>query len=146
MRLPLLLLAMTTIGITGCSQPAALTESPSLEALDGSRWLLRSWSGHSDSERLRSIELQFEGSRLGGEGPCNIYNAEFKLDSGGISVGAIAATKRGCEPEISQLERDWFDALGKLQRLELKDGSLVLEGSDGLRLAFERDARTPDET
>ncbi len=140
------LLLMSGLAMSGCSNPAPGSAATSAEGLHGTHWSLVSWSGQADSEHLRRVQLNFEGSGISGEGPCNVYNASFTLQSGAFRVGQIASTKRGCEPQRMQQERAWFEALGKLDQLTLEGSTMVLSGADGVRLEFVRSDATPTES
>jgi heat shock protein HslJ len=104
-----------------------------------------SWSGQPDSVHLQRVQMRFDGNGISGEGPCNVYNASFTLQTGAFRVGPIASTKRGCEPQRMQLERAWFDALGKLDRLALEGSKMVLGSEAGMRLEFVRGDESPTE-
>lgn len=138
-------LLMTVLSVSGCANPFPGAAATSAEGLHGTRWSLVSWSGQADSAIVKSVTLQFEGDGISGEGPCNIYNASFTLQSGALQVGPVAATKRGCDPQRMQLERDWFDTLGKLDRLALEGSRMLLSSDDGIRLEFVRADKTPSE-
>lgn len=126
---------------------ASAADAPEQDpALEGGIWRLVAWNDKPDSKLLRAIDLRFEDGGLGGEGPCNIYNASYSLDQGRLSLGPIGATKRGCVPERTELEREWFEALRSLDRLELQAGTLVLTGPQGLRLVFERGSDSLDQS
>jgi heat shock protein HslJ len=127
--------------------PASAADAPGQEpVLEGSFWRLLAWNDKPDSKLLRSIDLRFEDGRLGGEGPCNIYNAAYSVEGERLKLGPIGATKRGCEPERTELESAWFEALRSLDRIGFENGRLVLGGPQGLRLVFERGSTNPDES
>lgn len=137
---------MAALSASGCASPFPGAAATSAEGLHGTSWSLTSWSGQANSSVLRNVSLQFEANGISGEGPCNVYNASFTLQSGAFRVGPIASTKRGCEPQRMQLERAWLDALGKLDQLTLEGSNMVLSGDDGTRLEFVRSDETPTDS
>lgn len=144
-----------SLALAGC--PQAQREAPSqrdadaasvpvpqsLAALEGSEWRLIDGLPGVDPATVE-ITLAFEGAgRIGGSGGCNQYGAEISDTGGGVRIGPVMATKRGCARPRNQAEVAYFGALSGVTSLRREGGQLLL-GGGGHRLRFEPvDASVP---
>ena len=82
------------------------------------------------------ITLILEPSSMGGTSACNSYGAAFTLVAGGIRMGLIDQTLRGCEDAIQDAETAYLSALRLVTGIRTDRDQLVLEGP-GTELRFD---------
>lgn len=69
--------------------------------------------------------------QFGGLSPVNQYGTDATLQqNGAVTIGAIAATKRGGEPGAMAAETAYFNSLRQVEQLEFVDGKLQLRSRD----------------
>ena len=85
-------------------------------------------AGLFNNERLPTIE--FQNDRLGGNGGCNRYNGQYKLEGNVIKVGPLMSTRMAC---------DFLDGEGKLLKALEGEAKLVMDGN---ALNFVKDGAT----
>ncbi len=76
-----------------------------------------------------TITLTFQkGGQITGQSPVNHYGGVFAATSNGkISVQLGMATQMAGPPELMELERQYFDALSRVQQIMLKSDRVILE-------------------
>lgn len=106
------------------------------------RWRLVELDGDAVSatraeERLPTIQLNLVENTLNGDGGCNYFTGEFRIDGDSLHIGTIPSTKMAC-PRIGR-ESAFIGALRqKGHRIAFDDGRLVLRRDGGV-LVFERE-------
>jgi heat shock protein HslJ len=98
------------------------------DGLTGIDWVLAGASG------TRAPYLRFEAGRVGGLGGCNRFKGSYKLSGSKLSFSPLAATQMACLDGF-EAERAFFDMLGKVRGMSLKDGRLKLLDASGAVLA-----------
>lgn len=98
------------------------------DGLTGVDWVLAGESGK------RAAYLRFEAGRVGGLGGCNRFKGSYKLSGNTLSFSPLAATQMACLDGFEK-ERAFFDMLGKVRAMSLKDGRLKLLDAGGVVLA-----------
>jgi heat shock protein HslJ len=77
-----------------------------------------------------------EGKKqVGGNGSCNSFGGSVTIKDDQLKFGALFSTKMYCEA-VQQIEDDFFAALGKVTRYEIKENCLLLYQGDKLLLEF----------
>lgn len=125
--------------LTACGAPGG-SSSPASPGVPAGTWQLT--AGMSGGAELpvphdHPITLTLEPSSMGGIATCNHYGAEFRLTDGGIQLGAIEQTLRGCPAELEAAERAYVAALSKVSRIGIDGDALFLTGPD-IELRFHR--------
>lgn len=102
----------------------------SVDAMDGSEWLLT----HLDREQPMSadtgVTLSFNAGRISGKSACNRYSAEIRDgdNPGDIHIGESMATRMACPDHLMEIERLYLEALQQVTSFSFHSGSLVLNG------------------
>lgn len=89
-----------------------------------------------------TIDLQIDGSEVGGTAACNSYGGSVEIgEDGSFVTGDLFQTEMACEPpELMEMETRYLTALDAATAWVIEDGQLTLTGPDAV-LVFER---TPD--
>jgi len=94
--------------------------------LAGTEWVVASLAGVAlDGDVHPTVTFDAEG-RISGSAGCNRYGGRYALEGEAIAVGHLGATQMACPPEQMEQEVQFLDALGRVERLSLRDGMLVL--------------------
>lgn len=124
-------LAVPTVAVVPSAPPAVPTTTPA--GLRGPQWQVEEIAGVPLLERSRAtLEFHEDGS-LGGFASCNSYRSSFEAAEGGVlSLGQIAATRKGCPLPLMQQERNFLRVLEAATSYRiLPDGKLAIETADG---------------
>lgn len=84
-------------------------------------WVLREIEGRAAVTQSRTT-LNLSDGRISGSGGCNSYSGLGRVADGRVSVGLLAMTKMGCEPDVLEQEARFASALPASVRYEI-DGS-----------------------
>lgn len=74
--------------------------------------------------------------KVSGNGSCNSFGGSVTIDDNKLQFGNLFSTKMYCEA-VQGIETDFFAALGKITRYELKQNCLLMYQGDKLMLEFE---------
>ena len=74
-----------------------------------------------------------EDGRAGGNGGCNNYFAQARIDGEALDFSAIASTRMACAREAMLQEAEFFSTLETVARFALEDSDLVLLDGEGKR-------------
>ena len=114
--------------------------------LEGTTWVLNGLEqGVGDAGFVSSVPsgvhatIRLDGDQLTIDTGCNTGAASASLDGDMLTVGPLALTKRGCEPDAAEVERMMTEVLQGAVRVELDGGFLHLNGPDGDGLDFVTD-------
>lgn len=100
--------------------------------LIGSAWLAEDIGSRGVVDNARSTLEFVEAGRVAGVGACNRYMGPVSFDGDGVTFGNLASTMMACPDALMDQERRLFDALAKVDRLELTDdGQTLLAFADG---------------
>lgn len=116
-------------------------------ALNGTHWILTDWSRHvlpSDKPVTLDINLaepkQGGDNTLAGQSFCNRYHTTFTpIGNNVVSIGAVISTRMACTPEKNTFENDFLSQMQNVNRMEMKNGVLVLTTTDDKTLVFSPD-------
>ena len=102
-------------------------------------WLLQemtgeSFAGGTDLSRAR-ITLHADGKVSGSTG-CNRLMGGFEISGGRLTFGPTASTRRACPGDYMKLESAFNKMLSQVQSWQLRDGRMLLLGSDGMLATF----------
>ncbi len=81
-------------------------------------WVLREIEGRPAVAEARTT-LNLSDGRISGSGGCNSYSGLGRLAEGRVSVGLLAMTKMGCEPDVLEQEARFASALPSSVRYEI---------------------------
>jgi heat shock protein HslJ len=69
--------------------------------------------------------------RIAGFGGCNRYTGPLvESDPGTLQVGDLVATRKACAAPAMDLEQQFLERLGRVDRYTLQAGQLLLTGKD----------------
>jgi len=94
--------------------------------LAGTEWVVATLAGvvlHGDVRPTVAFDVE---GRIAGSAGCNRYGGKYALEDGAIAVGHLGATQMACPPEQMAREAQFLDALGRVERADLREGALVL--------------------
>ena len=74
--------------------------------------------------------------RVSGNGSCNSFGGAVTIADNKMQFGNLFSTKMYCEA-VQGIETDFFAALSKITRYEIKDNCLLMYQGDKLVLEFE---------
>lgn len=133
----IIVLSFLTILFTfgGCSSGKSTTGEASLE---GTEWVLEMMNGKTVAQvNGKDATLKLDGSgKISGNGSCNSFFGSYKTDGTAFSFGEIGSTKMMCD-EMS-VEMDYFAALKKIDKHEIKSGKLNLYSASSVILVFKK--------
>lgn len=162
LRVPSRALALAAVlAATGCAMPthpdsAAAPSNPlnpaAVQLLDDTSWVLRSVQksdGHNaldvpaSATAAPTLELDSTtGERLAsGFAGCNRFSGPYRLHSGVLTLGPLAATRKACGDEARHLERVYLDALAHADATLVQMRSpqqMRIIASNGITLTFSR--------
>lgn len=124
--------AATLLG--GCRHPAAETVQgpitvvwPVYEA-EGPVWVLYHLNGKPVDVSTSPAGLRFHGptQHVYGTSGVNTFSGEYRMESSGLHLKPLEATKRAGPPERMELEREFLAALGRVTTWRIQEGVLVL--------------------
>lgn len=129
MRISVCALAATLLSFQPLS--TALANEPVPSGLGGS-WLAEDINGAGVIDNLQTtLEIRPDGS-YGGNGGCNTYRGNLKVEQNGmIAFAPAAATRKMCAPAVMDQEQKFFDTLGTVRSWRLENGVLHLTNQDG---------------
>ncbi len=81
-------------------------------------WVLREIEGRPAIAEARTT-LNLSDGRISGSGGCNSYSGLGRLAESRVSVGLLAMTKMGCEPDVLEQEARFASALPSSVRYEI---------------------------
>jgi heat shock protein HslJ len=89
--------------------------------------------------------LTFSDVNISGFAGCNQFFGRYKLENSSLSFSGVGSTKKACQPNLMNLERDFLNSLSTIKSFKLsKDAkSLTLVGK-GVRLGFNLTRATPN--
>ena len=150
--LPLLLSACGHFG--GDTEPAALHKATDTDICE-QQWLLESLSVDGREHKSRMFWQKmwrdrpyFTCDKLGfvrGSAGSNPYLGKFDLtESGDIQwLKPPKISRMGAKRESSDLETDYLLALPRINRASIRGDTLIMQGSDGTQLEFQRTTEAP---
>ena len=114
-----------------CLAASASVGGIDLEAIQNREWVAQDIGGLGVLDTPRSVVRFDEDGSIRGNGGCNDFFGEYRLDGQVLTVGPVGTTRKGCvPPEVMDQEQRFLAVFGSEPRLE-KDGSdlLVFPGS-----------------
>lgn len=115
------------------SKPAAqVSETEVSEAamqLAGSEWGFEGEAGQG----ARMIQFGAEGSVSGSSG-CNRFSGRYVQDGEALAIKGLITTLIGCADDVAARERELYDALHAVRRIEATHLVLKLLDADGKQL------------
>jgi putative lipoprotein len=78
--------------------------------------------------------LRLEDGHASGSGGCNRFAGGYRLEGDRLSFEPLASTRMACAPDVMQAETEFLAALGRVARVSVADGGLVLLDEDGAEL------------
>ncbi|MBP7240659.1 META domain-containing protein [Amaricoccus sp.] len=126
-----LALALAACAPVTSDEPAG---GPAGWILPGTEWRLVELNGEPYPARLTATLT--EDGRIAGQGPCNLFNADYEGHWPDLTFRPIATTRMAC-PELAA-ETAAFAALAAVDHGENGADGLILTGPNQVRLRFER--------
>ncbi len=133
-----------TGGGTSSTTPDASADAGTDAGISGRDWLLGADGTSFPVPDGVEITLRIDGGEASGSGGCNRYTSTVEIDGADITFGTVASTMMACaEPEKSEAETTYTNALSQIETFEVDGGTLVLSGGD-VTLTYTELAAVPD--
>ncbi|MGB0386655.1 MAG: DUF4377 domain-containing protein [Ardenticatenaceae bacterium] len=102
--------------------------------LAGTQWRF-SW-GQVDGETFspfanQPITLNFDADQINGNGSCNNFFSSYTIDGNSLTIGVIGATRKLCESELMEVEKQFFNALQSANAFTYNIDTLTLSLPNG---------------
>ena len=107
--------------------------------LYNSKWQLKTIHSREGAAYIYTnafIRFDETQKRVSGNGSCNSFGGSVTINDNSLQIGNLFSTKMYCEA-VQTIETDFFTALGKVTRYEIKGNSLLMYQGDMLLLEFE---------
>ncbi len=107
--------------------------------LYNSKWQLKTIHSKEGAAYIYTnafIRFDETQKRVSGNGSCNSFGGSVNIKDNSLQIGNLFSTKMYCEA-VQHIETDFFAALGKVTRYEIKGNSLLMYQGDTLLLEFE---------
>ena len=107
--------------------------------LYNSKWQLKTIHSKEGAAYIYTnafIRFDEAQKRVSGNGSCNSFGGSLTINDNSLQIGNLFSTKMYCEA-VQTIETDFFTALGKVTRYEIKGNSLLMYQGDMLLLEFE---------
>ncbi len=107
--------------------------------LYNSKWQLKTIHSREGAAYIYTnafIRFDETQKRVSGNGSCNSFGGSVTINDNSLQIGNLFSTKMYCE-SVQSIEADFFAALGKVTRYEIKGNSLLMYMGDMLSLEFE---------
>lgn len=124
-------LGVTTLTLAACQEKGSAPVPLTAEAI-AKDWAMTGFNGGPALPRT-TLDLT-EAGRAAGQAPCNRWFASVEGTLPELRFGGAGATRMAC-PDL-EAESKFFEALGKITTASLEGETLILSGSDGVRLEF----------
>jgi len=103
-------------------------------------WFLQEITGESFAEGTdvaRARIMLHAAGKISGSNGCNRLMGGFEIRGERLTFGPIASTRMACPGDDMKLEAAFDQMLSHVQGWQLKDGKMLLLGSDGIVATFE---------
>ena len=107
--------------------------------LYNSKWQLKTIHSREGAAYIYTnafIRFDETQKRVSGNGSCNSFGGSVTINDNSLQIGNLFSTKMYCE-SVQSIEADFFAAVGKVTRYEIKGNSLLMYMGDMLSLEFE---------
>lgn len=115
------------------------SDSTAKADLFNSKWHLKTiYSKEGAAYIYTDAFIRFDETqkRVSGNGSCNSFGGSVNIKDNSLQIGNLFSTKMYCEA-VQNIETDFFAALGKVTRYEIKGNSLLMYKGDMLLMEFE---------
>ncbi|MET0639079.1 MAG: META domain-containing protein [Hyphomicrobium sp.] len=93
--------------------------------------LTASWAAIELNGRpVEGPTLDYTTDQVSGTGGCNRFNGPISIEDDAVQIGPLASTKLTCEGK-SDVETQYFAALGAARSFVIQDDTLTLKAEDG---------------
>ena len=138
-HLILIIAAAALLALAACSplvEAASPGQTPSPAVLANTRWRLDTFGAVGAEKAVlpgATLTLDFDDQGLvSGQGGCNSFGGQYKLDNGSLSLSSLAQTLRACaDDSFNQQEAQYMLALGSTARYELTADHLTIFYDNG---------------
>lgn len=133
-RLPTVLVALAFAASCGGSDSPDGAPAPGGNAA-GALGVWAFESGHGPAGDIEpvpghDITLELAGSKISGSGGCNSYGGGLSIDGTDFEAGGLAVSEIACEPDVTEAEERYLDAIGAADTIAVDGKTLTLTGPD----------------
>lgn len=91
---------------------------------------------HANANREPHLQFRYDGNEVRGFTSCNNFSGEFSASDGNLELGVLATNQRACI-EGMEIEMQYLEALGRVDRYAIKGDTMQLLQGDEPLLGFE---------
>ena len=129
-----ILIVTNLVAQTDSASSSAAPQAPASPVILETIWTATSIGGTAPAPRSSATLSISSDLRAGGNGSCNSWFAQARLDGDKLAFGAIGATQKACVQSINLQEKAYFDALAATATWQVSGDILTLYGADGKAL------------
>ena len=106
--------------------------------LAGTTWVLTGFDNPMKptpvlAEPPVTLVLDADTGQISGSAGCNNYTASYtETDTGALTIGAVAATRKMCTEDVMAQEQKFLSALQSASGFQFWNGKVLFHGKDGL--------------
>ena len=106
--------------------------------LAGTTWVLTGFDNPMKptpvlAEPPVTLMLDADAGQISGSAGCNNYTASYtETDTGALTIGAVATTRKMCAEDVMAQEQKFLSALQSASGFQFWNGKVLLHGKDGL--------------
>lgn len=130
---------LTLIAVLLIALSSFRTDTKVIVDLYHTKWQLKSIHTKNEISYIYTnafINFDQEKKQVNGNGSCNSFGGSFEVIDNSIHFGQLASTRMYCE-QVQKIETDFFAALSKVNRYEIKGNKLLMYQGEQLVLEFE---------
>ena len=102
------------------------------DLLSGPVWIVTGLGGHNVMTGYHATLRFTAGGRVSGRASCNHYKASWERIGDELVIRTPTTTRMACPSQVIEQERQFLEALARVERHDLSDsGNLLLTGDEG---------------
>jgi len=78
----------------------------------------------------QDTEVVFQDEEYSFNLGCNTIFGTYKIDNNKITLSSAASTKKACEKDLEEKDKQLIDDLSKIDKIKKTDGNIILSGKD----------------
>jgi heat shock protein HslJ len=102
------------------------------------KWQLQTLDGQTlSTDASVTLDIQADG-KFSGKAPVNRYFGQINIENGALNTSPVGSTMMAASPELMNAEQAYFKVLNDATSAKIKDGQLVISGTNSGKLVFDK--------